>query len=187
MEVSEKVGIPEMYKYYKETLIKKGKRFKSKKVIFKEKHRYIIDGQTFSNILKDFNLELARRILEENLEFRMPSNLGTIRIRKYKKRIRYNEDGSVDENSLNVDWHATKALWARMYPDLSPMELKKIKGKKLVRHLNEPSESYICKLFWNKKCCLIINRQVYSLIFTRANKRRLATIIKTDPKMNYYE
>ena len=93
IERHEKVGIPEIYKYYKETLIYKGKRWRSKKMLFKDKHRFIIDQRLFSNILKDFNLELARRILEENLEFQMPSNLGTIRIKKYKKRIRFNEEG----------------------------------------------------------------------------------------------
>ena len=187
MEVAEKVGIPEIYKFYKETLIYKGKRFRSKDKIFKDAHRYIIDHQTFSNILKDFNLELARMILEENLEFRMPSNLGTIRIRKYKKKIRFNEDGSIDERSLTIDWGATKRYWAQEYPGLTPIELKKIKGKRLLYHMNEHTENYICKLFWNKMGCMIINRQVYSLIFTRTNKRRLAALIKNDPNTNYYE
>jgi len=187
MEVVEKVGIPEIYKFYKETLIYKGKRYRSKIMIFKDQHRFIIDQRKFSNILKDFNLELARLLVEENLEFLMPANLGRVRLRKYKRHIRLNEDGTVDLRNQVVDWKATKDLWKKEYPGLNSIELKKIKGKPLVFHLNEHSENYVVRLFWNKKNCAIINRQVYSLILTRTNKRRIAALIKHDPNTNYYE
>jgi hypothetical protein len=187
MGQTEKIGIPEIYKYYKETLIYKGKRYRSKKMIFKDKHRFIIDRQTFSNILKDFNLELARLIIEEAEEFKMPANLGTVRIRKYKQQIRLKEDGTVDEQHHSPDWHACRKLWAREYPGKTITELKQIKGKPMVYHLNEHTEGYVFRLFWNKYSSAIINRQMYSIVLTFTNKRRIAALIKSNPNTNYYE
>ena len=190
----EKIGIPEIYKFYKETLIYKGKRYRSKKMIFKDKHRFIIDRQTFSNILKDFNLELARLIIEEAEEFKMPANLGTVRIRKYKISIKLNEDGSIDTRSSSVDWEATRNLWLREYPDYADEikskympTLKLIKNKPMVYHLNEHTEGFVFRLFWNKYSSAIINRQMYSIVLTFTNKRRIAALIKSNPNTNYYE
>lgn len=183
----EHIGIPQLYEYYKKTLIYKGKRWRSKAMIFKDKHRFIIDHQKFSNILKDFNLELARLIIEENLMFRMPANLGTVRIKKYKKKIRFKKDGSVDERYLIVNWKKTREFWAREYPGQSMSELKLIKNKRLIYHLNEHTERFICKLYWNKHGCNITNKKLYSIILTRTNKRQMAALIKNNPNTNYYE
>ena len=117
MGQNEKIGIPEIYEFYKQTLIYKGKRHRSKKMIFKDKHRFIIDRQTFSNIVKDFNLELARIIIEEAEEFKMPANLGTVRVRKYKRSIKLNKDGSINTISSSVNWEATRKLWLKEYPE----------------------------------------------------------------------
>jgi len=183
----EKIGIPDFYKQYKESLIYKGSRYQSKEARFKEMYRFIIDHQTFSNILKDFNLELAKLILEENVEFRMPSNLGTVRMRKKKKKILFHEDGSINTSNLCVDWKATKDFWAKEYPGLDAKELKAIRYKKLIYHLNEHTETFTVRLYWKKHASRIVNKKVYSLFLTRANKRRVAELLKTDPNINYYE
>ena len=183
----EKIGIPEFYKQYKKSLIYKGSRYRSKEAKFIEMHRFIIDRQTFSNILKDFNLELARLLLEENLEFRMPSNLGTVRMRKFKRKIHFKEDGTLDTRYLCVDWQATKAFWVREYPGLDAVELKKIKHKTRIFHLNEHTENHVIRLFWKKYGSAIVNKKIYSLLLTRTNKRRVAQLLKTDSNINYYE
>jgi len=183
----EKIGVPEIYKFYKDSLIYRGKRYRSKKVIFMDKHRFIIDRQTFSNIIKDFNLALVTMIIDEAEEFKMPANLGTVRIKKYKKRIRFNEDGTVDRRYHSPDWKKTLELWEKEYPGKSKQELKKIKGKPMIYHLNEHTEGYVFKLFWNKYSSAIVNRQMYAIVLTFTNKRRIAALIKSNPNTNYYE
>ena len=184
--INEKNGIPEIYKYYEEEMIHEGKRFRAKKKIFKDKYKYLIHPRTFSNILKDFNLEIARMILEENLEFRMPASMGTVRVRKYKKRIKFNEDGTVDRKNTPINWKASKDLWAKEYPGLSPEELKQIKGKPMVYYLNEHTEGYVFRLYWNKRNCAIKGKKHYSAVFTRTNNRRISELIRADPNINYY-
>jgi len=193
MKQGEKIGVPEIYAFYKKTLVKK-KRYKSKEYLFKEDHRFVLDRKTFVYILKDFNLELARLIIEENEEFRMPSNLGTVRIRKYKKRIRVMPDGSLDVRNLSVDWEATKKLWLQEYPEYADEikskympTLKNIKNKPIVYHLNQHTENYVARIFWNKIGCKVKNKNVYSIVLTYTNKRRIARLLKTNPNMNYYE
>ena len=156
-------------------------------MIFKDKHRFIIDRQTFSNILKDFNLELARLIIEEAEEFKMPANLGTVRIGKYKRPIRFKEDGTVDNRYHNPDWKKCWDLWFKEYPGKSREEIKLIKGKPMVYYLNEHTEGYEFRLLWNKYGSAIINRQMYSIVLTFTNKRRIAKLIKSNPNTNYYE
>jgi len=183
----EKIGVPEIYEFYKKTLIYKGKRHRSKKMIFKEKHRFIIDRQTFSNIIKDFNLELARLIIEEAEEFKMPANLGKVRIRKYMRRIRFLEDGTIDKRYHSPDWQKCWELWEREYPGKSKDEIKEIKGKPMVYHTNEHTEGFVFRLYWDKYGSAIINRQMYSIVLTFTNKRRIAALIKSNPNTNYYE
>jgi len=194
MGQNEKIGIPEIYEFYKQTLIYKGKRHRSKKMIFKDKHRFIIDRQTFSNIVKDFNLELARIIIEEAEEFKMPANLGTVRVRKYKRSIKLNKDGSINTISSSVNWEATRKLWLKEYPEYADEikskympTLKLIKNKPMVYHLNEHTEGFVVRLFWNKYGSAIINRQMYSIVLTFTNRRRIAALIKSNPNTNYYE
>ena len=183
----ERVGLPELYKFYKETLIYKGKRFRSKHLEFKDKHRFIIDRKTFSNIIKDFNKEIARLIIDENMEFRMPANLGTIRIRKYKKILKFNEDGTIIKKYLGIDWPATIKHWGELYPDKTEQEIRLIKGKPRLRYLNEHTDGYVFKLYWNKHRCAIVNKRFYRLVLSRTNKRRIAYQLKNNSNANYYE
>jgi hypothetical protein len=55
-------------------------------------------------------------------------------------------------------------------------ETKKV--GKIVYHLNEHSNFYKYRYYWNKHNMLNHNKTMYQLIMTRDNKRRLAQIIK---------
>ena len=126
-------------------------------------------------------------IIEDYKTLRMPANLGTIRIRKYKKKIRLTKDGEVDVRSLYVDWKATRDLWEKEYPGKTMKELKLIKDKPMMYHTNEHTEQYVFRLFWNRSGCAIENKNIYSIVLTRTNKRRIAELVKSNPNTNYYE
>ena len=65
-----------------------------------------------------------------------------------------------DSKSLRIDYHESK-----------------VQGK-IVYFLNEHSDYYKFRFLWSKKNSLLINKTRYQFVATRANKRRLAQIIK---------
>lgn len=176
MRVKEKNGIREIYKFYLDKFTKREIQSGS-----------VLDYKAFSEIIKEFNLELSRIIIEEGTEFKLPVRLGFFRIKKYKKKIKINPDGTVDKSKMSVDWQKTRQQWAKEYPGLSNEELKKIKGKTLIYHLNEHTDGYKFFLYWNKKESNAINRSVYSFIFTNVNYRWLAHTLKYNYEVQYYE
>jgi len=114
--------------------------------------KYYIDYRTFRTICEEFNKELSSELLEGYF-FKMPYRLGILRIKKRK----------IDFNNLK--------------PDFGEFNKSEIKNK----HLNEHSNNYYVKYHWNKRfATLIKNRSLYSFIPTRANKRTLAKLIKSD-------
>lgn len=172
MKNREKNGLREIYTYYKSLL---------------KKYERVLSYDVFSNLLRDFNKELARMMIEEGVEFKMPNRLGSLRLRKYKSRLRFNEDGSIDKSKLPVDWGKTRKLWMEEYPDIDPKDWKKIKDKPLVYHLNEHTDGYRILVYWNKKGSNADNRSVYSFVFTSVNNRHLGRVLKGDKKPEYYE
>jgi len=171
MKNSEKHGIGEIYKFYKD----------------KYPEEECIEYKKFAAIIKEFNKELSRQIIDKNVEFIMPVRLGSVRIRKYKKRIQLNPDGSIKKNRFSVNWKSTIELWNRLYPGKSKEELKAIKNKQVVYHLNEHTEGYAFMLYWNKRGSNAINRSVYSIKMIRRNDRHLAELLKSNASVNYYE
>src|SRR3972149_11029795 len=132
-----------------------------------------VSYKDYSNVLRDFNRVLSRLLIEENVEFKMPLRLRTIKIRKYKKKIRYNEDGTLKKQSMAVNWKATKLMWEEIYPGLTRVELKAIKNKSVVYHLNEHTDGFGFMLYWFKRGSNAINKSVYSVKLTRTNDRYL--------------
>ena len=176
MTKKECYGLKDMYKFYKNKLTKKERKNSDYK-----------DYAKFRDIIKDFNSELTKMIIEEGVEFKMPARMGFLRIKKYKNKVMLKEDGTIDKNNLSVDWDKTTKLWAKEYPGKSRKELKEIKDKKLIYHLNEHTDGYKYMLYWNKKGSNAINRSIYSIIFTFWNNRYFAKILKSDMKVSYFE
>jgi hypothetical protein len=146
-----------------------------------------VDYKTYAAIIKEFNIELAKVVIENAFEFRFPFRLGKIRIKKYKLQLKLDKNGNIDKRKLPVDWKRTWELWFREYPDKTREEIKQIQGKQRVFLLNEHTDGYQCKFIWDKYGCNIPNNRVYSLVFTRTNSRLLAEKLKSGSKVNYYE
>jgi len=139
-----------------------------------------ITASEFSSICKDFNKRVSNLIIYENFSFLLPFRMGRIRIRKYKPKTYIQEDGSLDKSRLRPDWKATKKLWEQ-----NP---KAKEDKKLVFHLNDHTNGYQHRWFWEKLTSNVKNNSAYSFLPSRNNKRTLATVLKDeDLDVDYFE
>lgn len=140
---------------------------------------YNVKNTIYTNILQDFNEALMALIIEKNFEYKLPYRLGSLRIRSRATKLSLKEDGSLDTKRIPVDWKATKKMWT------DNPELHKL--KKLVFITNEHTDGNAAGFYWMKKTAVVKNIYYRSFIVSRANKRRLAEVIK-DPniKVKYY-
>lgn len=141
---------------------------------------YHIDRKKFGNIIKDIHSEIIKKILYESCYFRMPCGLPSIRVRKYKRKVRFKEDGSIDPKSLAINWLATRKLWE---------ENKEAKEKKkLVYFINDHTDGYSANIIIEKYSANVPNLSVYRFKPSRDNDRELATILLNPyNKIDYYE
>ena len=114
---------------------------------------YQVEYRVFRDIINDYFKYLRDELIENGKEIKLPCRLGTLSIVKHKPK-------EYSGRSLRIDYAETK------------------KVGKVVYHLNEHSNFYKYRYYWNKHNMLNHNKTMYQLITTRANKRRLAQIIK---------
>jgi len=159
--MQEKQGIKNIFRFYKENATKP------------------VNFHTFKRVWERFIDQVIDDIILEGKDFLMPS-LGTLGIRKQKVIVKMTPDGDIDRRSLRPDWDATKKLWAR--------DAIAKAAKQLVYHLNKHFNGYNCKWFWDKRTCAVPNHSAYSIIMSRANKRRLSSAIHDENiEVDYYE
>lgn len=158
----------DIYKFYKEQWKKKAL---SKKVV--------------REIYKRLFPEIVKLIVFENLDYRFPSRLGYLRVKKKLVGPKLNEDGSLDTRTLSINWKKTKKLWIQMYSGKTKEEIKEIKDKPLVRELNDHSNNYRVTWFWDKTTCNIKNQNAYYINLTRDNDKILSSGVKTN-NLNFY-
>jgi len=143
---------------------------------------------TYSTILKDFNTSIVKAMILHSFEFIMPYKLGKIRIKRIENKLRLDENGEIDTTKLSPDWDECWKLWFELYPGKTREDIKKIRGKKMVYHLNKHTDFNSFKLFWSKIGNNIVHNRIYSLIFTYTNRRFLAQVIKSEgPKITFYD
>lgn len=94
-------------------------------------------------------------------EVKLPNGAGTIKIQGKQKKVVINEDGTIKGAAPN--WNETKKLWLR-----NPQA--KI-DKKIIYCLNEHTNGIRYTIHWCKINVAYIHQQLYSLQFTKTNKR----------------
>jgi len=155
-------GIRDAYMYYKSTC------------------DTAVDYNIFTDICKEFYKEVSKMIVFNAFELRMPYRLGRLRVRKYKPKLKINADGTLDKSKLFVDYANTNKLWSE------DEEAKK--NKKLVYHLNDHSNGYQHRWFWEKRTSNIPNHSAYCFMPSRQNKRTLAKALKDeDIEIDFFE
>lgn len=122
---------------------------------------YDIDYTTYRNIVTDYFQHLQQKLIEEGKMIKLPYRMGNVQIIKSKPK-------HLDKRSLRIDYQATKQTG------------------KLIFLLNEHSDMYKYRYHWEKIDMVVPNKSKYQLVATRANKRRLAQIIK-NRELDYQE
>ena len=110
---------------------------------------YQVEYRVFRDIINDYFKYLRDELIENGKEVRM----GTIQIVKHKPK-------EYTGKSLRIDYAESK------------------KAGKIIYHLNEHSNFYKYRVYWNKQNMITPNKTKYQLVMTRDNKRHLAQIIK---------
>lgn len=122
---------------------------------------YDINYTKYRAIVTDYFKYLRRRLIEEGKMIKLPYRMGNVQIVKSRPK-------HLDKRSLRIDYQATK------------------QENKLVLLLNEHSDFFKYRYWWNKVDMMVPNKSQYQLVATRANKRRLAQIIK-NKELDYQE
>lgn len=110
------------------------------------------DYKLFRAIIIDFGTLVSKALLEQSKQLIMPYRLGIMQVVKYRPK-------TYTHKSLSVDFLMTKKLG------------------KVVYHLNEHSNGFKVRLYW-QKAHKFENYKKYAFIMTRANKRMLAFLFK---------
>jgi len=129
--------------------------------------------------------EIVKLIIFETLDYHMPARLGYIKIKKRKVMPTLNEDGELDVHKLSINWKKTKRLWMKLYPDKTAEEIKQIPGKPVIRELNEHTDGYRFKWFWDKTTSNVKNQTAYYIDMTRSHDKMLAVASRTN-NLNFY-
>ena len=122
---------------------------------------YDIDYTKYRAIVTDYFKYLRQRLIEEGKMIKLPYRMGNVQVVKSRPK-------HLDKRSLRIDYQATK------------------QENKLVLLLNEHSDFFKYRYWWNKVDMMVPNKSQYQLVATRANKRRLAQIIK-NKELDYQE
>jgi hypothetical protein len=114
----------------------------------------------FRKINEEKALLLKKKMLLESDTFKLPCNLGEMRISKRKLNI--------SKKILKVDWAITKKIGKRVY------------------HLNEHRNGYRYRIQWSKAKSKILNKSAYHFKPCRTFNRELAYILKNKPEIDYF-
>lgn len=160
-------GLPEAYKHYCEQTKDSPDKYK-------------VSRATYGKIIKEVHKEIARKILEEAVTYKMPAGLPTIRIKKYKRKIKFLENGSVDPKALAINWQLTRKLWSD-----NP---KAKEEKRFVYFVNDHTDGYSAMFVVDKYRATLPNLGPYKFKASRKNNRRIAEILLNPyNKIDYYE
>ena len=104
---------------------------------------------------------ISDKIIRESLEYRMPSKMGFLRIKKNKQKLVI-KDGKIDRRRNIPNWKATWEAWHKKYPDKTREEIKQIPDKGIIFQKNYHTDGHIMRWFWDRKFSNARNSSVYS-------------------------
>jgi len=145
----------------------KPKNIRDSYKLYKQKNSNAVDSKTYINLCNEFNKFLIEKTIEGD-EVTLPCRLGYIEIFGRKQEIKFDENEKV--KGLAPDWVKTKKFW-----DTNPNSRKK---KQILYHTNESTGGIRYRLLWRKNGVFLLNKALYSLRLTRANKRTIFNRIK---------
>jgi len=134
-------------------------------------YRFKVDNPVsldmYIEIASGFFKFLVQSMLD-GLHVKLPSKMGDIFVVGKKTKMKIGEDGEI--KGFAPDWKETKKLWERC----EECRLR----KQFVYHLNEATNGVRYRLHWSKKVAMAENKSLYSLQFTRSNRRTASANIQ---------
>ena len=127
----------DLYNYYKKN-IKPVESLSGGKTL----GSFDIKQKDYTKILKDINGSIAKIIVTENFEFKIPCGLGYISMKQKKIDFKLDENGELYTKNLSVDQKATRDLWNSD----EESRLKKV----LIFHTNEHTNGNRMAYWWSK-------------------------------------
>jgi len=148
-----------------------------------------ISYRDFSDLHQSLNDEVLTLIREKNFIYNLPAKLGKFRVKKYKTKVKVNEDGSFEWKSLKIDFKKTWEYWESKYPGKTRQEILKIPNKARVYHDNRHTLGYGYKYVWYKGTSIFKGKSVISFKPVRKHSRALASWLKSvdSAHIDYFE
>lgn len=162
-------GNTDIYNFYKKKLNNKVK----------------VSQKVYFAIFDEYISYVKHLMIYNSFRYTLPYGWGSVHFYKYKVKFKLKEDGTLDRRNLRIDWGASKKLWAEMYPDKTPEELKLIEGKPRLTFLNKHSNGYRVRCRWDKTTVTIKHKIFYNVKMLRCFSRELAKGIKEHPEIDY--
>lgn len=134
---------------------------------YKSEVKESVDIKVYLEIASEFMKFIMKKVFD-GFEVKLPARLGSFQIIGRKVKPKLNEEGEIA--NLAPDWVKTKALW-----ESNP---KAKLNKELVYCFNEHTNGVRYKFLWSKKNVNVINKGIYSIKFSRANKRKINELVK---------
>lgn len=158
---------PEIYKAYCKTLVDKNSPYNIKK-------------SKFTKILKECNSILLDLMMLHNFEFKIPSRLGNLSLKKRKINYILDTKGNLVTKALSVNYAETNKFWKE---NLEAKE-KKIK----IYHTNDHYDGYKVMFNWSKKTSYCKGLSIVQFTSSRYAKRKLAEYLKNSSLyLEFYE
>lgn len=129
---------------------------------YKEECKDVVDIKTYITISTLYIKFILSKVFE-GFEVTIPARLGSLKIIGTKQEVKFDENGKI--TGLSPNWRKTKELW-----ESNPQAKE---NKQIIYNTNEHSSGIRYKFLWSKRRVLILNKTLYSLRMTRANKRQV--------------
>lgn len=128
----------------------------------------VISLTDYRKLMNEFNTFLMKEVLSGN-EIILPCRMGRVSVQGVHQNIRVDDKGNI--KGTRIDWKSTKDLWTR--------DSEHAKKKTLIYFFNEHSDGIKYSFKWSKNNVPVQNKNFYSFIPSRHNKRTLAKLIKS--------
>jgi hypothetical protein len=144
-----------------------------------------LSKEVVHEIYKKLFPEIVKLMVFENLDYRMPARLGSIRVRKKEVGPKIDKNGNLDTRNLSIDFKATKKLWEKLYPGKTAEEINLIEGKPIIRETNDYNGGYRLHWYWDKLTSNLLNQSAFYINMTRGSDEILSRGAKTN-QLNFY-
>jgi hypothetical protein len=155
---------------------------------YKQNAKTPVSRQVFAQFSKKLGNGIIRLVTFDGVEVIFPWRVGTLYLKRRETKVYFDDVGNVDKHFMRVDWNKTLKHWDKVYEGKSMEEVKGIKDKKYFFHLNEHSDGFKYRWYWDRVTSNVKNQSFYNFRPIRKIKRELTDFIRiTGNKVKYYE